>query len=182
MAYFSTASFEDCGPRACGVRRRCGCGRGACSGGGFGESYLPGGFGEEPPRAKPPALFPPRIDCRTARAVDICLCPLTEEERINCDLQRMLRTPPPAPAPRRSLSDLILRRLDEAVASVLRRLNVPPRLQKPILDAARSALSRGSTAVLNEVLGRLGIRGETREAIEAAVRAAARTPAIPTTR
>jgi hypothetical protein len=171
MAYFSNSSI---GESRCVPRR-------ACGSGGLGETYLPGGFGQPQPIA-PPRLFPPRISCETARAVDVCLCPVTQQEILNCRIRDMFRTPLPPPPPRRSISELVLQRLDEAVDSVLRRWNIPPRLRPHIRSAARGAVQRLSTAALEGLLDRAGVRGEPREAIIGAVRAAASAPVIPVAR
>lgn len=124
------------------------------------------------PMPPAPALFPPRLDCDAARAVDVCLCPRTEAEEVNCRLQRILRQPPPPPAPRASIMELLERRLDD----ILR--HAPAALRGPLRSAARAAVERGTEALVNAALDRPGISGEVREAVRAAVKAALRTPVL----
>ncbi|HYT54606.1 MAG TPA: hypothetical protein VEQ38_07835 [Verrucomicrobiae bacterium] len=98
--------------------------------------------------------------------------PETPEERLN----RMLRTLPPAPPPRRSLDQRFWRTVDERLNSAMNRAGVPQRLRGPLRDAARAAISRGAEAIFDQALDAIELRGEPREAVKSVVRAAIQVP------
>lgn len=102
------------------------------------------------------------------------LRPETPEERI----ERIIRTPPPAPPQRRSFNDLFWRRVDDGLDSVMDRFNVPDDLRDLIRRGAHAAIEKGAQAILDQALDSAGIQGEAREAIRQTVRAMGRTPMI----
>jgi outer membrane protein OmpA-like peptidoglycan-associated protein len=95
------------------------------------------------------------------------LGPETPEQRI----QRILRELPPAPLPRRSFSQMFWQRVDEQLNSVMNRLNVPTSLRGHLRDGVYAAISRGSEALLNEIVGATRLPGEAQEAIRTTTRA-----------
>jgi outer membrane protein OmpA-like peptidoglycan-associated protein len=120
-----------------------------------------------PPQAGLPDLFP-RLPLPVPE-------PETPEERLN----RMLRTPIPEPPRRPTLNDMVwgpidraMDRVDRALAPVLSR--IPEAIRPSMRDAARALAERGETMALEAALDAAGIRGEERDAIMAAVRAAVR--------
>jgi len=98
--------------------------------------------------------------------------PETPEERI----QRILRTIPPPPPQRRSLSQAVWQRVDESLDSTMSRLRVPPSLRKPIRDGVHAAISRGSEAFLKQILEASDLPGEVQEAIRGTVRGLLQVP------
>jgi outer membrane protein OmpA-like peptidoglycan-associated protein len=126
----------------------------------------------EPPALPTPPIrkqssvpFPPPVGPTTFR-------PETPEERIN----RILRTLPPAPLPRRSFNQMFWQRVDESLDSLMSRAGVPQRLRGPIRDGAHAAINRGAEAVFNQVLDAANLPGPVREALNKSVRAALETP------
>ena len=101
--------------------------------------------------------------------------PETDSERI----ERLLREPRPEPIPRISLSEAVMRRVDEAVDRALRPTGLSREWRSRIRRAARSAVSSAASRALDAVLDEAPIGSEERDAIRAAVRAAVRSPAIP---
>jgi hypothetical protein len=129
-----------------------------------------------PPPVQPPPPAPSRpvripTPEEAARAV-VPLGPETVEERI----RQILTAPPPTPPPRRSFGEMFWRRMDEKLNSTMSRVGVPPSLRGPTRDAARAAIRQGGDAILNGALDETGLSSEAKEAIRAAVRAAAQTP------
>jgi outer membrane protein OmpA-like peptidoglycan-associated protein len=127
-----------------------------------------------PVQPSPPAPSRPiRIPTpeEAARAV-VPLGPETPEERI----RRILTTAPPTPPPRRSFSEMFWRRVDESLNSTMSRVGVPPSLRGPIRDATHAAIQRGAESLLSRALDETDLSSEAKEAIRAAVRAAAQTP------
>ena len=98
--------------------------------------------------------------------------PETPEERIN----RILRTLPPAPPPRRSFSQMFWQRVDENLNSAMSRIGVPESLRGRIRDGAHAAIERGAEAIFDQVLDAARLTGEPREAMKGVVRAAMRIP------
>ena len=89
--------------------------------------------------------------------------PETPEERIN----RILRTLPPPPLPRRSFNQMFWQRVDEGLNSTMGRLGVPSSLRGPIRDAAHAAIERGGQAILDRALDETGLSSQAKEAIRA---------------
>jgi hypothetical protein len=98
--------------------------------------------------------------------------PETPEQRI----QRILRELPPGPPQRRSFSQMFWQRVDERLDSVMSRLNVPPSLRGHLRDGVHAAISRGSEALLNEIVGATRLPNETQEAIRSTARALLQVP------
>ncbi len=98
--------------------------------------------------------------------------PETPEQRIN----RILKTLPPAPPPRRPFNQVFWRRVDENLNSTMRRVGVPESLRGPLRDAARAAIRRGAQELFDRVLDAANLTGEAREAVSATVRAEMEAP------
>jgi hypothetical protein len=98
--------------------------------------------------------------------------PETVEERI----QRILRTLPPAPPPRRTFTQAFWAKVDERVNATMSRLNIPMSLRGPIRDGIRAAIRRGSEALLDRILGATNLPGEVQKAIKGTAKAAAELP------
>jgi len=122
----------------------------------------------EPP--VPPLIRIPS-PAETARRL-VPIGPETPEQRI----QRILRELPPAPPPRRSFSQMFWQRVDEQLNFVMSRLNVPNSLRGHLRDGVHAAISRGSEALLNEVVGATRLPGETQEAIRTTANALLEVP------
>lgn len=97
--------------------------------------------------------------------------PETPAQRI----ERILRTLPPSPR-RRSFSEMFWKKVDDHLNSTMSRIGVPSSLRGPIRNAAHAALERGAESVLNMALDQTGLGNEAKEAIRAAIRAAAQRP------
>ena len=115
----------------------------------------------------PPVRIP--TSAEAARSV---FQPETPEERLN----RLLRTLPPAPPPRRSFDQRFWQAVDERLNSAMSRIGVPQSLRGPLRDAARAAITRGAQAIFDQALDAAELTGEAREAVSATVRAAIKTP------
>ena len=98
--------------------------------------------------------------------------PETPEERVN----RILRTLPPPPLPRRSFNQMFWQRVDQNLNSAMGRLGVPESLRGPLRDGAHAAIERGAEAIFDQVLNAVSLTGAAREAVSAIVRAAMETP------
>jgi hypothetical protein len=96
----------------------------------------------------------------------------TPEQRI----QRILRELPPAPAQRRSFSQMFWQRVDQQLNSTMSRLNVPTSLRGHLRAGVHAAINRGSEALLNEIVGATRLPGETQEAIRSTTRALLAVP------
>jgi hypothetical protein len=83
---------------------------------------------------------------------------------------------PPLRRPSRSFNDLFWQWFNGNLDSVMNRLRVPDSLRGPIRNAARSAVERGSEAILDAALSQTQLSSEAKEAIRASVRAAAQQP------
>jgi hypothetical protein len=83
---------------------------------------------------------------------------------------------PPLRRQGRSFNDRFWQWFNGNLDSVMNRLRVPNSLRGPIRDAARSAVERGSEAILDSALSQTQLSSEAREAIKASVRAAAQQP------
>jgi hypothetical protein len=122
-----------------------------------------------PPAA--PCSFPLPSPAEVARRM-VPIRPETAEERVN----RILRTLPPPPLPRRSFNQMFWQRVDQNLDSVMNRAGVPQSLRGPLRDGAHAAITRGAGAVFDQVLDAAGLTGATREALSASVRAAMELP------
>jgi hypothetical protein len=98
--------------------------------------------------------------------------PETPEERLN----RVLRTLPPTPLPRRSLDQRFWQTVDERLNSAMNRVGVPQQLRGPLRDAAHAAISRGAEAIFDQALDAIELRGGPREAVKNVVQAALKVP------
>jgi hypothetical protein len=98
--------------------------------------------------------------------------PETPEER----LQRILRTLPPAPPPRRSFTDMFWQKVDEKLNSTMSRLDVPRSLRGHIRDGVHAAIRRGSEALLNQIVSATGLPSEVQDAIRGTVRGLIQVP------
>jgi len=96
----------------------------------------------------------------------------TVEERIN----RILRTLPPVPPARRSISQMFWQRVDENLNSVMNRVGVPEGLRSKIREGAHAAIERGAEAIFDQVLDAANVTGAPRDALKSSVRAALQTP------
>ncbi len=125
--------------------------------------------GPTPPPVPPLVRIPsPAEVARTA----VPMRPETPEERI----QRILKTTPPSPPRRRSVSQAVWQRVDEGLDSTMSRLRVPPSLRKPIRDGVHAAISRGSEAFLKQILEASDLPGEVQEAIRGTVQGLLQVP------
>jgi hypothetical protein len=98
--------------------------------------------------------------------------PETPEERLN----RLLRTLPPAPLPRRSVDQRFWQTVDERLNSAMNRVGVPQQLRGPLRDAAHAAISRGAEEIFDQALDAIELRGGPREAVKDVVQAALKVP------
>jgi outer membrane protein OmpA-like peptidoglycan-associated protein len=96
----------------------------------------------------------------------------TIEERIN----RILRTLPPPPLARRSLSQMFWQRVDENLDSAMSRIGIPDRIRGKLREGAHAAITRGAEAIFDQVLDAAEVTGSAREALKNAVSAALQTP------
>jgi hypothetical protein len=121
---------------------------------------------------------PPPCDVRlpspaeAARTIVPAPRPETPEERI----QRILRTLPPAAAPRRSFDRMFWDWVDRNLNSAMSRIGIPPSLRGPLRDGAHAAIERGAEAIFDQILDAARLTGEPREAVKATVRAALQQP------
>ncbi len=122
-----------------------------------------------PPAA--PCSFPLPSPAEVARRM-VPMRPETPEERVN----RILRTLPPPPLPRRSFNQMFWQRVDQNLNSAMGRLGVPESLRGPLRDGAHAAIERGAEAIFDQVLNAVSLTGAAREAVSAIVRAAMETP------
>jgi hypothetical protein len=97
----------------------------------------------------------------------------TPEQRI----ERILRTVPPGPPPRRTFNELFWRRVDEQLNSAMQRLGVRPSLRGPIRNGARAAIRRGSEELLKQILSASELPGGAQEAIQGTIKAFLQVPA-----
>jgi outer membrane protein OmpA-like peptidoglycan-associated protein len=118
---------------------------------------------EEPKKQKPFELFP-RVDPR----------PETPEERLN----RIIKQEPPESLKKRSVSDLVLKKVDERVDRILSRTGLSRKWRDRIRKAARSAVTGAAEKALDTVLDQSGLNDQEKAAIKNAVKAAAQTPAL----
>jgi hypothetical protein len=107
---------------------------------------------------------------RGASPVSPC-APLSEQSNPS-----LVCSMPPLRRQGRSLNDRFWQWFNGNLDSVMSRLRVPDSLRGRIRDAARSAVERGSEAVLDAALAQTQLGSEAKEAIRASVRAAAQTP------
>ncbi len=98
------------------------------------------------------------------------------EETINERISRILRTPSPAPLPRRSFNQMFWQKVDDTLDSQMSRAGVPESLRGPIRDGAHAAITRGAEAIFDQVLDAAHLTGPARDALSATVRAAIQTP------
>lgn len=104
------------------------------------------------PEKKKIELFPP-----------LKIKPETLEER----LKRILREPLPKPVPKRSIFELIEKKLDETLGDA----GIPKKYRGPIIDA----IKKGSLKLLDVALDTAGVSGKYKEAIKKAVEAGGKT-------
>jgi hypothetical protein len=120
--------------------------------------------GATPPPVPPLVRVPSPAEA--ARSI-VPLGPETAEQRI----QRILRELPPAPPPRRSFNQMFWRRVDESLDSTMSRLNIPRSLRPHIRNGVHAAITRGSEALLNEIVGATRLPSEVQEALRTTTRA-----------
>jgi hypothetical protein len=72
-----------------------------------------------------------------------------------------------------SLTAAIWNPIDKALEKGLKKLGVGDTVNKFLRDAARSAAEKGATSVLDQALDQARLGGDTRKAVEAALKAAA---------
>jgi hypothetical protein len=99
----------------------------------------------------------------------------TEPETAAQRIERILRTLPPSPQ-QRSFGEMFWKKIDESLNSTMSRIGVPPSLRGPIRNASHAALERGAENLLTTALDQTDLGNEAKDAIRAAVRAAAKTP------
>jgi len=107
-------------------------------------------------------------------AAKIARIPKTEKERLEQQVEQSLKTPKPTPPQGRSFSKLFWNKVDDRLDGVLRRTKLSAKWRSRIKKAAHAAIEKGGGTVLGKVLGQAGVKGETKEAIETVVRAAAK--------
>jgi hypothetical protein len=84
-----------------------------------------------------------------------------------------------APVPERPerrlppLTEMIWGPIDRSLERGLRRLGITGEWNQRLRDAARGGAERGATALLDQTMDAANLTGETREAVSAALRAAA---------
>jgi hypothetical protein len=109
-----------------------------------------------PPLPPPPAPSPPNgRPIRIPSPEEVArgrIHPETSEERIN----RILRTLPPPPPARRSLSQMFWQRVDENLDSAMSRMGIPDRIRGKLREGAHAAITRGAEAIFDQVLDAAG--------------------------
>ena len=119
-------------------------------------------------KSTPPGKLPPP-------PTDFDFCKVFPEE---CDPNRLppdfYKPIPDAPGgKKRSLTDAIWQPIDKALDRGLRKLGISDKWNKRLRDAAKAGAEKGATSVINEAMDAAKLTGETREAVDAALRAAA---------
>ena len=124
-----------------------------------------------PTAAPVPPLVRIPSPAEVARRI-VPLRPETVEERI----QRILRTAPPPPLPRRTFTQMFWQRLDDRLNSVMNRFGVPQSLRGPLRNGAHAAITRGSEALLKQILGASELPGNVQEAITGTIKGLLQVP------
>ena len=134
---------------------------------------FPGIFTEGLKRPEPlPSTPPPKVPGFDKR---IDYCKVFPEE---CDPNRL---PPdfykPIPElPKRnlpSLTDVVWNPIDKALERGLRKLGISDTWNKRLRDAARAGAEKGATEILDKAMDAANLSGDTRKAVDAALRSAA---------
>lgn len=81
--------------------------------------------------------------------------------------------PPPPEGIKRSIGEAIWNPIDKALERGLRNLGIGEKWNQRLRDAAKSAAEKGATTGLEKVMDAASLTGETRDAVDAALRAAA---------
>ena len=97
--------------------------------------------------------------------------PETPEQRIN----RILQTLPPT-IPRRKYSQAFWQKLDEQLNSTMSRFRVPQSLRSKIRDGVHAAISRGTEALIDQILDAADLSGDVKNAVKSTARAAFESP------
>jgi len=109
---------------------------------------------EEP--KKPIELFPPKE-----------IKPETPEER----LTRIIKEPPPTPPPKKSLSEMVWKKIDDGLDDILRKAKVLPKYRGLVRDGAHTLIEKGLEKALDASLDQTGLSDKEKEAIKAAIKA-----------
>jgi outer membrane protein OmpA-like peptidoglycan-associated protein len=126
----------------------------------------------EEEKKKPIKLFPdPIIDAK----------PETDQERLDRMLKEAIkeaeekkRRGEEKKPEGKSFNDLLWKKFDKAVDDATKKLNVPEKLRPYIKDAARAAVQKGTEAAIDAALDQFQLSENDKEAIKAAIEAAAK--------
>lgn len=124
----------------------------------------------EPLRATPPPEIPGVITRPDYCTVFPEACRPPSPEQAPPDLYAPVPELPERRLP--SLSEAIWRPVDRALEHGLRDLGIPDEWNRRLRDAARAGAARGATELLNQTMDAAHLTGETRQAVDAALRAA----------
>jgi len=97
----------------------------------------------------------------------------TPAEEANRNLQRMLKLGPIPTAPKTSFNEQFWKGVDKVVDDMTAKLHIPEALRGPIKDGAHAAIEKGAEKALDGALDAAKITGQEREALKAAIKAAA---------
>jgi outer membrane protein OmpA-like peptidoglycan-associated protein len=97
----------------------------------------------------------------------------TPEQEAKRNLDRMLKLGPIPERPKRSFSEEVWKAVDNAVDDITKKLGVPEKFRGMIKDGAHSAIEKGAEKALDTALDAAKVTGQERDAIKAAIKAAA---------
>lgn len=130
---------------------------------------LSGGLERPDPLPSTTPAKVPGIDTR----IDYCKVFPDEcdPNRIPPDIYKPIPGAPPRKVP--SVTDAVWGPIDKALEGGLRKLGIDDAWNKRLRDAARSGAEKGATEILDKTLDAARLTGDTRKAVDAALRAAA---------
>lgn len=124
----------------------------------------------------------PTADPGTLKTPDILKLPPprpeTPEEEANRRLKEMLKLPakiPPAGPGSKPLSEQFWKAVDDKLDTVMSKIGVPKQYRGLIKDGAHAAIEKGAESALDSALGATNLSSQEKNAIKAAVGAAAQT-------
>lgn len=91
------------------------------------------------------------------------------------ELGRIMKEPPVPPPPKRSLSEMVREKFDDAMEDILRKAGVPPRYREPIKEGARNLMQTGLQEALDAALDQTGLSDAEKRAIKEAIKATSET-------
>lgn len=102
--------------------------------------------------------------------------PETPQEESSRRLKEMLKLPPELQGrPKRSFSEQLWAAVDDQLNTAMAKIGVPRQFRGPIKDGAHALIEKGAETVLDSALDAAHLSSQQKEAVKAAVRAAAQT-------